>query len=357
MPMNGREFISPNHNINMKIYPRIRKPSIDPNKNLRLHRAEFGHDSKKKNFNIYSYYPHINSLYKFISKINNIKHKHILIAAGGEAIIKDIFILLSKILKRKNIFTFEPNYAMYKYYSEVFNFKLFSKTIYPGKKISLDELKFILKNKSISVLALVNPSHPIEQKYDQKEIKELINFCAKNKIFVIIDEVYKFDFKENNQTYKKYNNVICVRSFSKIFGLPGLRVGYALANETNIRLLENFRLSIELSSDSIKFFENEISAKKILNENFYKVQQSKKFAEKSFSKRKINYFNSHVNSITFDCLNQKRASKIYNYFLKRKIFLARFNDKKIKRFLNVTTTNINNLKLFFKTLDNFYKNE
>ena len=49
----------------MKIYPRIRKTKLNPVTNLRLHRAEFGHDRGKKIVNKYSYYPDIESLYKY----------------------------------------------------------------------------------------------------------------------------------------------------------------------------------------------------------------------------------------------------------------------------------------------------
>ena len=335
----------------MKIYPRIRKTKLNPVTNLRLHRAEFGHDRGKKIVNKYSYYPDIESLYKYISKINNLNSKNILVGAGGEVIIKDVFILLSKILKKRNMFIFEPNYAMYKHYSKIFNFRLISKILRPGEKYDLSKLKSFLKRKKIGVITLVNPSHPIEQFYNKEEIYKLVQFCQRENIYIILDEVYKFNFEKNNHIYKKFSNVFCIRSFSKIFGLPGLRVGYAVASKRNIQLLENFRLSIELGADSIDFFNNEKKVKKILKQNFEKVQKAKVFAKKSFSKRKIRSFNEYVNSITFDCLNEKKALQVHKYLLMKKIFLVNFKDKFLKRFLNVTTTNVSNLKYFFKILD------
>ena len=47
---------------------------------------------------------------------------------------------------------------------------------------------------------------------------------------------------------KKYSNLIIIRTFSKAFGLAGLRVGYILSNKSNIKKLEQFRPCYEISS-------------------------------------------------------------------------------------------------------------
>ena len=54
-------------------------------------------------------------------------------------------------------------------------------------------------------------------------------------IFLIIDEVYNFKNKLPKK-FLEYENVIIIRSFSKTFGLPELRLGYGIANKELIKL-------------------------------------------------------------------------------------------------------------------------
>ena len=75
-----------------KIYPRIRKESENPQKFIRLHRAEFAHDFKKKNYNINNYYPDSEILIQEIAKFYKKGKKNIILGLGAEALIKDTII-------------------------------------------------------------------------------------------------------------------------------------------------------------------------------------------------------------------------------------------------------------------------
>ena len=84
-----------------KIFERIRKPSPNPLKFLRLNRAEFGSTFKKSNYDFENYYPDIGPLLKSVSGFYKINKESIYLGAGGESIIKDIFLLM--FLKKKKI--------------------------------------------------------------------------------------------------------------------------------------------------------------------------------------------------------------------------------------------------------------
>ena len=85
----------------IKIYDRHRKLSPNPKQSYRLHRVEFGHNLKNKTIPEYSYYPDTYKIIKFISKFNDVPEKNLSIGLGAEALIKDIFIFLNKIKKKK----------------------------------------------------------------------------------------------------------------------------------------------------------------------------------------------------------------------------------------------------------------
>jgi len=162
---------------------RIRKPDLNPEKYLRLHRAEFGHDFKKKNLNNNNYYPDSKKLINKLSKFHKIKESNINVGLGSESLIKDIFFWFFINSKNKQI-KFghgKPNYFMYSILGKIMNFRESQFNIFPDKKESFSIKfikKFIIKNK-LNFFILVNPSHPFEINFTLKDLKELISFCKK----------------------------------------------------------------------------------------------------------------------------------------------------------------------------------
>ena len=93
-------------------------------------------------------------------------------------------------------------------------------------------LKAITNNTTLIVIT--NPNNPTGTILSYDEIKRFVDAVPKN-ILVLIDEAYiHFVREENYQTAvslsQEYKNVIVTRTFSKMYGMAGLRVGYAVGN-------------------------------------------------------------------------------------------------------------------------------
>jgi histidinol-phosphate aminotransferase len=88
------------------------------------------------------------------------------------------------------------------------------------------------------ILYLNNPNNPIGYAVELLDLERLIRFCAKSKVLVVVDEAY-FEFCGVTVSLltKRYPNAIALRTFSKAFGLAGLRLGYVLASPELARVL------------------------------------------------------------------------------------------------------------------------
>ncbi|GJL80273.1 MAG: histidinol-phosphate aminotransferase [Nitrospinaceae bacterium] len=125
-----------------------------------------------------------------------------------------------------------------------------------------DFLKF-LNEKKARVVFFSYPNNPTGNCYSAKEIEKVIeNFQG----IVVLDEAY-FDFAHKTfcQSIKEHNNLIVLRSLSKI-GLAGLRVGYGIANPLIIDQINKVRLPYNSNTVSQEF------ATRLLN-NFAPVQE------------------------------------------------------------------------------------
>ena len=339
------------------IFKRIRKVSPHPNKGLRLNRAEFGHDFfkvGKNNFFNY-YYPNVTTLISKISKFHKVDEENINIGLGGESLIKDIYIWHSRKFKTKRVGFGIPNFFMYTLSAKIYEYKIFNYSIDPTR-INLLNTKYIknfLNKNKINFFILVNPSHPFEKNWNLKDLEEIVNFCKRNKITILIDEVYQgLGSKSAYNLIKKYTNLIILRSLSKSFGLPGIRVGYTIAASKISKEIETYRLAIELPQYSINKI-NKIFDKgnKFIKKTSKQIINARKYAHKEFSIRGIKSYNFFLNSVTADLISKKNVLKIGDFLKRNNIFINYQYAKTHGRYINVATTNISNLKIFFKKFD------
>lgn len=95
----------------------------------------------------------------------------------------------------------------------------------------------------IDILYLCNPNNPTGVLYKRNEILSLLDKAEKRGVFVVIDEAF-MDFTDNETVTDeamKRKNLIVIKSLTKFFGIPGLRLGYLIAHSTLIEQLSCFK--------------------------------------------------------------------------------------------------------------------
>jgi histidinol-phosphate aminotransferase len=100
------------------------------------------------------------------------------------------------------------------------------------------------------IIYLANPNNPTGTVFSKHEF-DLFYKHVPERVLIILDEAY-FEYAKDNPRYPdsmhyRYDNVITLRTFSKIYGLAGLRVGYGFAHEELIANLLKVKLPFEPS--------------------------------------------------------------------------------------------------------------
>ena len=156
------------------------------------------------------------------------------------------------------------------------------------------DFRKIEKFNNLDGLIISNPNNPNGQVFSNEELDYIYNFCSKNNISLISDEIYHgIEFKKSSKSILNYGKkAILINSFSKYFLMPGWRLGWAVVPDS---LKENFlKLSQNLfiSSGNIAQY----SALKIfecideLNETVKKYSITRKQISKLLSQIKgLNY--------------------------------------------------------------------
>ncbi len=101
-----------------------------------------------------------------------------------------------------------------------------------------------LKSVEDGMVLLCNPNNPTGQLIRREDIIELVNDNPKR--LIVIDEAF-MDFVENSEKYSVIkdaplmDNLIVVRSLTKFYGFPGLRLGYLAANESIVSRILRYK--------------------------------------------------------------------------------------------------------------------
>lgn len=133
-------------------------------------------------------------------------------------------------------------------------------------------------NVDTRLMFICNPHSPSGRLLSKELILDLVGFCSKRNVYVIVDENY-IDFVDPIEEYtlthhvNEYENLFVVRSFSKFFGMPGLRIGYGIGPKKLIQSLETIRQPWCVNSLAL------IAAKETLNDKEY-IKKTKEHIRK-----------------------------------------------------------------------------
>jgi histidinol-phosphate aminotransferase len=145
-------------------------------------------------------------------------------------------------------------------------------------------LKETLKSLKAGVkgLILCNPNNPLGNSIPENEFVELLRKTKKLDIPLIVDEAYlEYSDVDATQYLSEYKNLIILRTFSKAFGLSGIRLGYVIADPEILHEMDKLKLTWSVNHcavhagitvlGEIPYFKKKIQEQKKIKDELYKV--------------------------------------------------------------------------------------
>ena len=125
-------------------------------------------------------------------------------------------------------------------------------------KFKVSDLENVVTKKT-KALVLNNPSNPTGMLYTKSELKEIAEFCVKNNIYVISDEIYEalvYDGKESFVSIASFGDeikdlTIIVNGVSKTYAMTGWRIGYTASNSKIAKAMANIQSHATSNPNSI----------------------------------------------------------------------------------------------------------
>ncbi len=189
-----------------------------------------------------------------------------------------------------------------------------------------------------TVVFIVNPNNPTGNYMNKLELLYLLRHLPEN-IFVVLDEAYAEyvetdDYPNSIQLLKQFPNLIILRTFSKIYGLAGLRLGYAIS-ETKIAIsLNQSSLPFRVNAVALAAAEASLKDQEHINSARLLNRQGHFQLSKGLQNLGLKLFPSYTN---FLCVDLKSPSwPIYQQLLLYGISVRPLNDYGLSSFLRVS---------------------
>ena len=180
----------------------------------------------------------------------------------------------------------------------------------------LSMLPFI--NERTRVIWLCNPNNPTGGIFSQKEQADFLAQVPEN-VLVVIDEAYyeyarsAQDFPDSLAELTNRKNILILRTFSKIYGLAGLRVGYGMGDASIISEMEKTRPPFNVCTPAQMAAEASLNDGEFVSRSLCENRENMAYLEKAFQSMGLSYIKSYTNFIAVD--TGKDAKEVYQKLL------------------------------------------
>jgi len=125
------------------------------------------------------------------------------------------------------------------------------------RHVSFDDIanREYSKMKGCRMAFFCNPNNPDGRLLTAKQMEEILKYCADNDIIAVVDEAF-IDLADPGQSVaglaEKYDDTLIMRSLTKCFAIPGMRLGFGISNKTTADALNKARLTWNLDSLAVE---------------------------------------------------------------------------------------------------------
>lgn len=291
------------------------------------------------------------SLKEGISELFNVSLNEIIIGNGSDEIIK--LISESFIDKEDEILMGDPSFSEYEFAGKLMHGQI--------KKVPLvnftHNLSDFLNNitPKTKMIFICNPNNPTGTIVGKEEILNFLKSVPKH-IIVVVDEAYgeygTGDFYSVIPHIKEFNNLIVLKTFSKLFGLAALRVGYGLGNEDLISWIRKVKEPFNVNGVAQVGALCALSDSEYISTSLEVNEIGKKFIMESFEEMGIEYSPSQTNFIWFD--GKLNSNLIFEKLLKEGIIIRNGASFGYDTYLRVTIGQMEENRLFIDSLRKIY---
>jgi histidinol-phosphate aminotransferase len=294
-------------------------------------------------------YPDSNGFYlkKKLAKLLNVEPSWITLGNGSDELIDTI--IKTFVEEDENIITSDVTFLEYEIIARVNNRKVIT---VPLKYFKYD-LEAIKRNcdKKTKLIFIANPNNPTGTYVTKYELEDFM-MGLPQEVILVLDEAYDLfvdvDDFPSSTGWAANRNCIVLKTFSKAYGLAGLRIGYAIAKPELISYMERARQPFNVNALAQVAAVAALDDKNFLRKTRQVILEGKKYLEEALQKLGVAYVPTVSNFILIDVA--KDGVGVFKDMLKYGVIVRDMKQYGLKNFIRVTIGTRKENERFIKVL-------
>lgn len=296
-----------------------------------------------------SIYPEPDRFLNKYSAYIGVKYENVLATNGSDMAIRYLLETFGE--KGKEVVTVAPSFEMYWVNCSILGLKHVPVSYEKDLTININKIvEAITENTRIVVL--LNPNNPIGNVYTEDELKTVVEKAKSVGAVVIIDEAYHYFY---SQTFLKYaiseENVILLRTFSKLMSIAACRIGVIISNPEIIEYVKKGKLTFDVNSIALLFAERIVEQPQLIQKLIDIENDGKEYTLDSLKKHGYECRDCRGNFIFVKPHHDAKqiASKLEK---EKKVLVHSYGNELLKDYIRVSVGSRNAMSIF---LDAFYE--
>ena len=281
----------------------------------------------------FSTYPEPEKFLGLLSDYLGVGRKNLCVTNGSDMAIRYLFEVFGR--PGSSVVTVSPTFEMYRINCLIFG--LHHKAVSYNPDFTLDFQKVLAAiTDDVSIVAVLNPNNPIGTVYSEEQFDQIARRAAEVGALVIVDEAYHYFYdKTFLPKISEYDNVVLIRTFSKLFSLASCRLGFIAGNETLIRYIWNVRPTFDTNAVALKFGEHFLSEPGLCEHLVAVEREGREYLKASLREHGYEYFAENGN---YAFIRVKTSvSQVKERLEEKKILIKTYGQEMLKDYIRIST--------------------
>ena len=235
----------------------------------------------------------------------------------------------------KKVVTVSPTFGMYAVNCSILG--LVNAPVSYNDDLSIDIDKIICEiDEDTRIVALVNPNNPIGNAYSDDEIERIVKRAQEVGAVVVVDEAYHYFYEGTFiDRIKDFDNLIVLRTFSKLFSIAACRIGVIISNPEFIGYLNNGRLTFDVNSIALLFAERLLDRRDVIEDLIANAKEGKAYTLEKLEK--LGYECKHcAGNYIFVKPHHNPKELVQKLANEKKVLVHGFDNELLKDFIRVS---------------------